>query len=187
MEAQFNECILLFSDMPAVDIDNVVSTSMDIFVTTPASLTWREHDSADSVKHAGPLDMAPLPVAVLKAEKVGRISGSDLLNLLETGRLLCLDVRPAEEHRLGSLAGSSSLPAASAFGPDGELVGPVAREVEEAGRKGQLVAVVGTVKDKAAELGVAEALLRLGVPRVATLHGGVEVFRGSGRLVVPNA
>ena len=26
---QFNECILLFSDMPAVDIDNVVSTSME--------------------------------------------------------------------------------------------------------------------------------------------------------------
>ena len=27
---QFNECILLFSDMPAVDIDNVVSTSMEV-------------------------------------------------------------------------------------------------------------------------------------------------------------
>ena len=27
---QFNECILLFSDMPTVDIDNVVSTSMEV-------------------------------------------------------------------------------------------------------------------------------------------------------------
>ena len=27
---QFNECILLFSDMPAVDIDNVVPTSMEV-------------------------------------------------------------------------------------------------------------------------------------------------------------
>ena len=33
---QFNECILLFSDMPAVDIDNVVSTSMEV-------LRWKKH------------------------------------------------------------------------------------------------------------------------------------------------
>ena len=32
---QFNECILLFSDMPAVDIDNVVSTSMEV--------RWKKH------------------------------------------------------------------------------------------------------------------------------------------------
>ena len=86
MDAQFNECILLFSDMPAVDIDNVVSTSMDIFCTTPPSLSWRQHDSADSVAgRSGPLDMTQLPINVLKAEKVGRVSGADLLNLLDLG------------------------------------------------------------------------------------------------------
>ena len=111
---QFNECILLFSDMPAVDIDNVVSTSMEVgilyfslilkasffvshislsklfkdqmqessmmllkvFTSTPASLTWREHDSGD--RKTGPLHISPLPVKTLKEEKVVYIGGNSL-------------------------------------------------------------------------------------------------------------
>ena len=69
MEAQFNECILLFSDMPAVDIDQVVVGSMEIFTSTPASLTWRQHEAVR--EEPGPLDMTLLPITVLKMEKVG--------------------------------------------------------------------------------------------------------------------
>ena len=79
-----------------------------------------------------------------------------------------------------------------------------------------MVAVVGTAKDKSQEILVAEGLVRLntkrcktswgdccylhllclvlyvdvqvrlGVGRVATLHGGIEVFRGTANLVLPN-
>ena len=186
MEAQFNECILLFSDMPAVDIDHVVSTSMDIFVTTPASLTWREHDSCGGAGRAvGPLDMTALPVAVLKEEKVGRMSGGDAVALLDTGKLLCVDCRPADEWRLGSLPDSISLPAAAAFGPAGEVTAS-GEELAEARRRGQVILVMGSLKDKAGEQAVAEGLVGLGVARVATLHGGVEVFRGTRHLVLPN-
>jgi len=183
MEAQFNECILLFSDMPAVDIDNVVSTSMEVFTSTPASLTWREHDSGE--RKTGPLHISPLPVKTLKEEKVGRISGADLISLLDTGKLLAVDTRPVEDWKMGSLSHSVSIPASSAFAPTGELaVGE--KEVEEAKKKGLVVAVVGTAKDKSPELLVAEGLVRLGVGRVATLHGGIEVFRGTANLVLPN-
>jgi len=183
MEAQFNECILLFSDMPAVDIDNVVSTSMEVFTSTPASLTWREHDSGE--RKTGPLHISPLPVKTLKEEKVGRISGADLISLLDTGKLLAVDTRPVEDWKMGSLSHSVSIPASSAFTPTGELaVGE--KEVEEAKKKGLVVAVVGTAKDKSPELLVAEGLVRLGVGRVATLHGGIEVFRGTANLVLPN-
>jgi len=183
MEAQFNECILLFSDMPAVDIDNVVSTSMEVFTSTPASLTWREHDSGE--RKSGPLHISPLPVKTLKEEKVGRISGADLISLLDTGKLLAVDTRPVEDWKMGSLSHSVSIPASSAFTPTGELaVGE--KEVEEAKKKGLVVAVVGTAKDKSPELLVAEGLVRLGVGRVATLHGGIEVFRGTANLVLPN-
>ena len=186
MDAQFNECILLFSDMPAVDIDNVVSTSMDIFCTTPPSLSWRQHDSADSVAgRSGPLDMTQLSIGVLKAEKVGRVSGADLLNLLDSGKLVVVDTRTPEEWRLGSLQGSTNLPAASAFGASGELAGGV-KEVEQARKKGQVVCVLGSVREHSQVVAVAEGLLGLGVARVAVLHGGVEVFRTSGRLVVPH-
>ena len=69
MEAQFNECILLFSDMPAVDIDNVVSASQQIFHSTPSSLTWRQHECLR--EEPRPLQMSALPIHVLKTEKIG--------------------------------------------------------------------------------------------------------------------
>ena len=54
---------------------------------------------------------------------------------------------------------SISIPASTAFTPTGDLsVGE--REVEEAKRKGLVVAVVGSVKDKAPELLVAEGLVK---------------------------
>jgi len=185
MEAQFNECILLFSDMPAVDIDNVVSTSMDIFTTTPPTLTWREHDCVR--ESPGPLDLSSLSVSVLKMEKVGRISGADLLSLadISTRKVLCIDVRQKEEFKLGTLPDAVNIPGDTAFCETGELVGDK-DALETARRKGRVIAVVGSVRDRV-DLSVAEGLLRLGYPRVVTVHGGVEVFRGSGVLIVQHA
>jgi len=186
MEAQFNECILLFSDMPAVDIDNVVSTSMDIFTSTPPTLTWREHDCVRR-EMPGPLDLSSLPVSVLKEEKVGRISGADLLSLANnnTKKVLCVDVRTVEEFKLGTLQDAVNIPSDGAFNESGELVSSK-EELEMARRKGKVIAVMGSVKDRM-DLMLAERLLKLDFPRVVTVHGGIEVFRGSGVLVVPNA
>jgi len=185
MEAQFNECILLFSDMPAVDIDNVVSTSMDIFTSTPPSLTWRQHECIR--ESSGLLDMCSLPISVLKAEKVGRISGSDLLNLASStsNKVLCVDVRPNEEFKLGTLQYAVNLPSEGLFNEMGGLVCNV-DELELARIKGKVIAILGSSKDRN-DLLVAEGLLKLGYPRVATVHGGVEVFRNSGVLVVQHA
>ena len=80
-----------------LDIDQISK----VFTMTPASLTWREHDSGE--RKTGPLHISPLPVKTLKEEKVGRISGSDLISLLDTGKLLAVDTRPVEEWKMGSL------------------------------------------------------------------------------------
>ena len=178
MEAQFNECILLFSDMPAVDIDQVVVGSMEIFTSTPASLTWRQHEAARD--EPGPLDMSPLPINVLKMEKVGRISGAELLSLLEEKKTVCVDIRTNEEYKVGTLQSSVNVPFdAGENTACGEMF-------EAAKSKGQVIAVMGSSKDNQALI-FAERLLSLGYPRVATLHGGVEVFYGAGALIVPHA
>ncbi|KAI8510469.1 hypothetical protein Bbelb_113850 [Branchiostoma belcheri] len=39
----FNECILLFSDMPGTDIEKCVQDSINIFCCTPKSATFRKH------------------------------------------------------------------------------------------------------------------------------------------------
>lgn len=40
---EFNECILLFSDMPDVDIDKVIKDAMRMYQITPMTLTFRKH------------------------------------------------------------------------------------------------------------------------------------------------
>ena len=57
--------------MPAVDIDSVVASSMDIFCCTPPSLTWRQHDSPDCHSPSEGLGMESLSISVLKEERVG--------------------------------------------------------------------------------------------------------------------
>ncbi|XP_075056919.1 TBC domain-containing protein kinase-like protein isoform X3 [Mixophyes fleayi] len=46
----FNECILLFSDLPEIDIERCVRESINLFCWTPKSATYRQH--AQSPKQA---------------------------------------------------------------------------------------------------------------------------------------
>ena len=130
--------------MPAVDIDNVVSTSMDIFTGTPPTLTLtrREHDFVRDT--LGPLYLYSLSVSV-KSEKVGR-SGAVLLSLANSSKEgLCVNVRTQEEFKLGTLQNPLNLPSEGAFSETGDLVGN-REELEMARRKGRVIAVLGTVK-----------------------------------------
>ena len=189
LEAQFNECILLFSDMPAVEIEGVVNRSMEVFTSTPASLTWRQHERPRTGQ-PGPLDMTPLSVQELKSEKVGRISGAELVSLAgaAVSKVTIIDIRSSEEFRLGTVPGATSLPAEQLMAGSGagqDWAGE--REVlDTARRRGKVICVLGSGRDRAAAT-LAEWLLNLGFPRLCTLHGGVEVFRNSGVLVAPHA
>ena len=88
LESQFNECILLFSEMPSVDIDIVVSQSKLISNCVPPSLLYRAHDqhSNNNEEDDGlpDLDMPHLPVSVLKTERVGRMSARDCIDMMDT-------------------------------------------------------------------------------------------------------
>uniref|UniRef100_A0A1A8IJE7 TBC domain-containing protein kinase-like protein n=1 Tax=Nothobranchius kuhntae TaxID=321403 RepID=A0A1A8IJE7_NOTKU len=98
----FNECILLFSDLPEIDIERCVRESINLFCWTPKSATYRQHaqppkaSADDSFGKAATYfssdyqDMAktdlsrePLALADLKAEFSPRISAEDLIDLCE--------------------------------------------------------------------------------------------------------
>ncbi|XP_035829276.1 TBC domain-containing protein kinase-like protein [Aplysia californica] len=97
----FNECILLFSDMPEIDIERCVQDSIKIFCSTPKSATYRQHARPNKKKtsedrpnlsyysrdyHDQPqseLSMEPIPIDELKGEKCCRISAEDLIELGE--------------------------------------------------------------------------------------------------------
>uniref|UniRef100_A0A8C4GMI6 TBC domain-containing protein kinase-like protein n=1 Tax=Dicentrarchus labrax TaxID=13489 RepID=A0A8C4GMI6_DICLA len=98
----FNECILLFSDLPEIDIERCVRESINLFCWTPKSATYRQH--AQPPKASGDngfgktatyyssdyqdmpktdLSREPLALCDLKAEVSPRISAEDLIDLCE--------------------------------------------------------------------------------------------------------
>ncbi|XP_078532731.1 TBC domain-containing protein kinase-like protein isoform X1 [Lissotriton helveticus] len=99
----FNECILLFSDLPEIDIERCVRESINLFCWTPKSATFRQHaqppkQGSDSngmnrpsshfsteFQDAPKADLArePIKLSELKAEQSPRISAEDLIDLCE--------------------------------------------------------------------------------------------------------
>ncbi|KAM3865082.1 TBC domain-containing protein kinase-like protein isoform 3-T3 [Diretmus argenteus] len=98
----FNECILLFSDLPEIDIERCVRESISLFCWTPKSATYRQHaqppkavgDSNGFGKMATcysdyqdmpktDLSREPLALSDLKEEVSPRISAEDLIDLCE--------------------------------------------------------------------------------------------------------
>ncbi|RXM97684.1 TBC domain-containing protein kinase-like protein, partial [Acipenser ruthenus] len=99
----FNECILLFSDLPEIDIERCVRESINLFCWTPKSATYRQHaqpprpanDNNGFNKTSSyyctdyqelpktDLSREPVRLSDLKAEVSPRISAEDLISLCE--------------------------------------------------------------------------------------------------------
>lgn len=47
LNSGFNECILLFSDLPEVDIEQCVAHSLETYSVTPKSICARMHQDSD--------------------------------------------------------------------------------------------------------------------------------------------
>ncbi|CAL1269718.1 unnamed protein product [Larinioides sclopetarius] len=202
----FNECILMFSDMPEIDIQRCVQDSIKIFCSTPKSITYRVHENVVS-KLKKPFEsnvrfsksdsttdpdlvMVPIPIVELKSEVSPRISAEDLLDILDLSpdssrtrsrsqsiKILVIDIRPSEEYNKEALPYSINIPFATAFTPDGALDNSVIFN-----SKGKIVAVIGSFKDNLASE-FATKLVRLEYSYVCTLHGGIEVLRKTGLLI----
>ncbi|KAK1345679.1 hypothetical protein QTO34_008143 [Cnephaeus nilssonii] len=97
----FNECILLFSDLPEIDIERCVRESINLFCWTPKSATYRQHaqlpkptsDNNTVIKcpyikmctkspFTG-ISRESIPLNDLKSEVSPRISAEDLIDLCE--------------------------------------------------------------------------------------------------------
>ncbi len=209
LQAEFNDCILLFSDLPAVDIEKCVKDSVHVFCTTPKSLTWRKYDRPRANKGRKDLGIDSITLEQQKMEKVPRMSGEELLYLLgveNRGRwssgddglstpssqyqavkslVLVLDVRPLEERKLGALPRSVAVPGAV---EDAEAA--VARLLPDLAemKRGKVLCVAGSRAEERAAIAFAERLLEAGQSRVCLLHGGVDIFKTMKEvLIVPDA
>ncbi|KAF5890613.1 TBC domain-containing protein kinase-like protein, partial [Clarias magur] len=174
----FNECILLFSDLPEIDIERCVRESINLFCWTPKSATYRQH--AQPSKHTSDSNGFGKPTSIhsseyqdllnmdlLKAEVSPRISAEDLIDLCElTGpaqfktpvkrpkvvktKIVAVDIRSNEDFSRGHVPGSINVPYSSVFGPDGELLQCPSTNAL-AGYKSRVVVILSNISKNAAK------------------------------------
>lgn len=112
LSSGFNECILLFSDLPEVDIEKCVTLSSATYDCTPKSITSREHENEfyhqknEFVSLGNALfnctsskfllqDIKGVKLEELKREQCSRISVNDVVHLVRNApdQVLLIDIR----------------------------------------------------------------------------------------------
>ena len=111
INSDFNECILLFSELPEINIAKCVTNTIKIFSWTPNSCLYRYH-SSHNVPEDNELDMTPIKLEQMRAQLCPRISARDILSLydMNSSKLLLIDIRSSIEFNLFSINKSKNIP-----------------------------------------------------------------------------
>ncbi|CAG0883095.1 unnamed protein product [Cyprideis torosa] len=208
----FNDCILLFSDLPDIDIQRCLQDSIRLFCATPKSVVHRTYGNPSEEKVSTgsedhilippsqrkipegrrsvsdiDLDIGPRTLAELKRDISPKISAREFLELQRTGNFQVLDVRQVEEFQRGSVSEALNFPYPSCLDSSGHLSPSAQRDklLDTVRSKNRIYVVLGPRGNEYASM-FAETLVHSGIPRVCILHGGVEVLRTSGVLVIPS-
>ncbi|XP_044258848.1 TBC domain-containing protein kinase-like protein isoform X1 [Tribolium madens] len=175
LNSGFNECILLFSDLPEVDIEKCVSYSTATFQSTPKSITAREHQNG-KYHPRNELDISNVSLQELNRERCPRISASDFVDLvrLDPEKILIIDIRNPIQFNRSSVVNSVNIPFSSVtFGePSLENVGQHSTTIKNSGNK--IIVVVGN-EETDLEL-FPKFLLKCCVSKVCVLHGGFSLL-----------
>uniref|UniRef100_A0A672GX41 TBC1 domain containing kinase n=1 Tax=Salarias fasciatus TaxID=181472 RepID=A0A672GX41_SALFA len=209
----FNECILLFSDLPEIDIERCVRESINLFCWTPKSATYRQHaqppkttadngfgktatyyssdyqdmPKTDLVRHCPFIRryFSHIPPWICSA-CVKSITRLPLLCVFPFSPSLLNTVflhRTVHSYSRGHISGSINVAFNTAFGPDGELVQCPATGVLQ-NYRGRVIVVISHAMKSAAMF--AAHLVKVNFPRVCILDGGINKLKPTGLLTVPS-
>ncbi|XP_044759268.1 TBC domain-containing protein kinase-like protein [Coccinella septempunctata] len=175
LTAGFNDCILLFSDLPEVDIEKSINYSIDTFRKTPKSITSREHQNenfCDKTEY----DISGVTLEDLNRERCPRISAADTVELLRNSpdRILIVDIRNPVQFSRCSVKNSINIPFSSVtFGENNiDGIGSHAQTLRSSGDKN--VVIVGSAETDL-EL-FPKFLLNCCISHVCVLHGGFDIL-----------
>lgn len=173
----FNECILLFSDLPEIDIELCVKDSMTMYQNTPVSITYRKHQF-DQSKNMNWSEPEP------GTERMPRISVDDFLNILEHNpeKLIVVDIRNNIQFERGAVAASINIPFTSVqlSQTNIDTLGPHAQPLAD--KKNSIVVIIGPHDQNNALF--ADFLLKCGVVGVCSLQGGIHALRSKSPSVI---
>lgn len=162
LAAGFNECILLFSDLPDIVMETCVASTQRMYTGTPPSVAYRKHVLHD--REPGEFDIEDQRLDELQAEQCPRISASDVLQLVRDrpDGIAVVDLRSASEFRRAHLAHSVNVPfgavqmeaAAAAAAAGGDALEECCAEVPDLRERlaGRLVVVMSAVHGDAVQV-----------------------------------
>ncbi|XP_051940424.1 TBC domain-containing protein kinase-like protein isoform X2 [Hippocampus zosterae] len=210
----FNECILLFSDLPEIDIERCVRESINYFFWTPKSATYRQHaqppkvsgdnglgkttthySSDDQDFPKTDLSREPLVLLELKAEVSPRISAEDFIDLCEMS-YAANNRSKASRPRIIAV----DIRSAEDFSR-GHMSGSINVPFSTAfgtedevlqcpttgalqNNRGRVVVIIGHAMKSASAF--AAHLVKVNFPRVCILDGGINKLKPTGLLTVPS-
>ncbi|CAH2063588.1 unnamed protein product, partial [Iphiclides podalirius] len=176
LDSGFNECILLFSDLPEIDIGECVKESIEMCRNSPRSICYRRFTNEPELKD--PMDVVEIPMEVLLTEISPRISLSDFFSLTCQDKCCVVDIRSNLLYEKSCVDGSVNVPYSGVHlgRRDLRALGSSAyRALSDATKKGKAV-VVASAEDETAQL-FSDYLVKCSVPRVCILHGGIAALR----------
>ncbi|KAM9819936.1 TBC domain-containing protein kinase-like protein [Syngnathus typhle] len=210
----FNECILLFSDLPEIDIERCVRESINLFFWTPKSATYRQHAQPPKIagdngfgKHTKcyssdfqdfpktDLSREPLVLLDLKAEVSPRISAEDFIDLCEMSFAVNKRTKASKPSII-----AVDIRSAEDFSR-GHMSGSINIPFSTAfgtddevlqcpatgtlqNYKGRVVVVIGHAIKSATVFSA--HLVKVNFPRVCILDGGINKLKPTGLLTVPS-
>ncbi|KAK7601179.1 hypothetical protein V9T40_008620 [Parthenolecanium corni] len=184
LSSGFNECILLFSDLPEVDIEGCVVISSQLYADTPQSITFRKFQLKSTDEPAYVLTDTTL--MEIQKETNPRLSVSDFLQLFKTketrSNILIVDARSDAEYANMSVPGSINIPFDSInFEKDVFNGIPSSPELSVLiNNKGKIIIVIAQTAPEASK--VCSFLTLSDFPKICFLHGGIESLHSSGVL-----
>ncbi|XP_055913652.1 TBC domain-containing protein kinase-like protein [Eupeodes corollae] len=173
LSSGFNECILLFSDLPDIVMENCVVESQKMYETTPKSVTHRQHVIREGKLHE--FDISGLTLIELQSEMCPRISANDYSHLLlnKPDELATIDLRGVIEYSRVRIENSINIPFTSVQLGDTRLESLNIVNLE-AMLEGKIVVVVSTIHENAVLF--SKFFVECGVEKVCILHNGFSIL-----------
>ncbi|XP_031638204.1 TBC domain-containing protein kinase-like protein isoform X2 [Contarinia nasturtii] len=177
----FNDCILLFSDLPDIVMETCVIESRKMYLSTPKSITFRKYAKQLNNNEPDEFEINDIELNDLQNERCPRISANDLieLNNKKPGEVMVIDIRSHLDFNRAHLRDSINIPFTSISLSDIRLdaLGVPDLEMVLANRN---VVVVNNLHESA--ILFAHFLLDCGIKKVCILHSGFNILHS----FVPN-
>lgn len=174
LNSGFNECILLFSDLPEVDIEKCVLESSKFSDATPRSITFRKYELRTKTQEHDPC----LMYDVLKDEFCPRISIYDLFELRKSShKFLVIDIRAQEFYIENTIPGSLNIPIKKEdFADENFDLVPSPELSTLVNNRGSVLIVVNNNHELNETRKFCRFLVKKEYPKVCSLHGGIEAL-----------